>query len=104
MHGRAGAGECGRRSMSWQPAAIIDSRGLDGTQRVQRIPDAMNPGRYTKFGCRAEKKFVEFSAALAITPVADPDHVVGGLDLWQRPIECDVGRFVPGERPVGPAE
>src|SRR5215218_1742040 len=90
--------------MSRQPAAIVDSGCLDGTQRVQRISHAMDPGTKIKFGHRTEEKFVELSAALTIAPVADPDHIVGWLDLRQRSIERDIGRFVPSERPVGPAE
>ena len=51
-----------------------------------------------------DQELVQLGAALAVAPIADPDQIVGPLDLRQRMIQRDIGGFVPGEDPVGPAE
>src|SRR3954452_18305257 len=47
---------------------------------------------------------MELCAALSVSPITDPDQIVGRRDLRQRPIQPGIGGLMPGERPVGPTE
>src|SRR3954452_1754020 len=104
MHRGPSAGERGRRPMSRQPAAKFNAGRLDRTQGVKGIPYAVDASTQTEFSRRPEEEFLELYASLAVPPVTNPDHVLVRLDLRQRPIQRGVRSFMPGERPVCPAE
>src|SRR4051812_17451867 len=107
MHRGASTGESGGHPMRRQPAAIVEAVEagcLDGAYRIERISHAMDTRSKLQFSSRIEQKLLQFGAALAISPVSDPDQVMRALDLRHRSVQRNVGSLVPGERPISPAE
>ncbi|MGY4333998.1 hypothetical protein ACVWWG_008415 [Bradyrhizobium sp. LB7.2] len=104
MDSGACAGESDGSPVRGQPPAMPDTCRPNGVERRVRIADAIDLRAQLQFGHRFDQKFVELGAAFAVAPIADPDDIIGALDMRQRMIQGDVRGLVPGEGPVGPAE
>src|SRR5947209_11579275 len=74
MHGNARTGKRGRHAMSGQPAAIFEACCLDRPYRIERVSYAVDPRPQRKLGSGVEQEFLELGAALAISPLAEPDQ------------------------------
>ena len=103
MDGGARLREGVRRAVIRKPAAIRDLGSFDRLERFGRISHPVDPCRQFEFADRIYQIFRKLRASLVVSPVTDPDEVAFLFGFRHRPVEFDIGRFVPGEGAPRPA-
>src|SRR3954471_19969570 len=104
MHRGAGAGESKRSMVGWQPAGVLDSGCFDRSDGIGWIANAIHSCPQRRLPCWRQNVPIEFGAALAIPPIADPEHVASFGLARDRLVQFGVGRLMPGEGAVCPTE
>ena len=86
MHGDARIRKGFGCAMGRQPAAIMDTGGIDRVERVRWIADAVDGGVETERGDRLDQLLTQLGAAFLVAPIPDPHHVALRRDLRQWPV------------------
>lgn len=103
VHGRQVPGEDLRRAGIRQPPAVGDAIALQHREGMAGIADAVDVEGQAGGAGRAEQKALQFRAALAVSPVADPDQPLPLYFMDRRMKEPRIGGLVPDVNPVAPA-
>ncbi len=103
VDGRHVARENLRRRRVGQPTAVMGRVAVERLARLVGIAYAVDVERETGATGGAEQEVLQFAAAFAVAPIADPDEPMPLLFDRGRTEHMGIGGFVPDEDPLAPA-
>src|SRR5579872_2708156 len=87
-----------------EPSAVFDAGARQRLAGMRGVTNSVNAGGQTQLPDRAHQELFQLSAALAITPISDPDQVtvIGAAGPW--PEDPGIGSLMPCPCALGPSQ
>src|SRR5581483_1039750 len=104
MYGQACLGEDRWHAEVGNPAAKLDTRFVQETERFRWISNTVDSGSKPQFPHRIDEELAQFLGAFPVAPVADPDDVQRSPGAGRtRKEHAGVSRLMPGPNATSPA-